>query len=148
MSELGEGVGDEVNVAEGFSLFFRMSLGGACIGIAFGIVLTAILYNFSRRLDPEENVMQVASTITLAYLCYYVADSVAHTSGVISVVFCGIFTKAFGASFINDKALMENFWVLTEHLLNTLLFALGGTVWGTIISNTDPREFVPRIGAT
>ena len=142
LTQLGvEGVGEYVNVAQGFALFFRMALGGALIGIAFGIGLVSLLFFFNRRLSQEENVMQVASTITVAYVCYYVADIVAGTSGVIAVVFCGVVTKAFGASLINDLELMENFWVLVEHLLNTLLFALGGAVWGSIIANVDPREF-------
>jgi len=139
--EIDPEVGNEITVGEGFAIFFRMSLGGACIGTLFGVGLVLILYLLNRRLSQEENVLQVASTITVAYLCYYVADAIAGTSGVISVVFCGIFTKAFGASLINDLALMENFWVLVEHLLNTVLFALGGAVWGSIIANVDPREF-------
>ena len=35
---------------------------------------------------------------------------------------------------------MEDFWGLLEHLLNTLLFTLGGCVWGNIIADTDARE--------
>lgn len=141
LTELNAGVGEDVNFAEGLVLFLRMSLGGACIGIAFGVGLVLVLYCLNRRLAAEENVLQVASTITCAYMCYYVADAVAGTSGVIAVVFCGVFTRAFGSSMINDEELMDSFWVLVEHLLNTLLFALGGAVWGQIISNVDPREF-------
>lgn len=55
----------------------------------------------------------------------------------IAVVVCGIVTSAFASSMINDQAMMEKFWSLTEHLLNTILFALGGIVWGTVISNND-----------
>jgi hypothetical protein len=44
---------------------------------------------------------------------------------------------------------MENFWVLVEHLLNTLLFALGGAVWGSIIANVDTRANLPaQIGVS
>ena len=32
---------------------------------------------------------------------------------------------------------MESFWILVEHLLNTLLFVLAGTVWGSIIANNS-----------
>ncbi len=28
--------------------------------------------------------------------------------------------------------LMDHFWEITEYLLNTLLFTLGGTVWGDV----------------
>ena len=34
---------------------------------------------------------------------------------------------------------MESFWHLLEYLLNTVLFTLGGIVWGSIISNSDER---------
>lgn len=142
LHQLGiEGLGETVNLGEGIALFFRMSLGGAAIGFAFGLALVSILYFLNRRLNTEENVLQVTATITIAYLTYYVAEAVAHTSGVISVVACGVFANAFGKTLINDVELMENFWVLTEHLLNTLLFVLGGVVWGAIIANVGEREF-------
>ena len=37
---------------------------------------------------------------------------------------------------------MDKFWVLVEHLLNSLLFTLGGNVWGRIISNADPEHII------
>ena len=48
--ELGEeGVGEEVGWGRGFELFFRMSLGGAAIGIAFGLGILYILYILDRQ---------------------------------------------------------------------------------------------------
>eukprot|EP00546_Thalassionema_frauenfeldii_P000701 CAMPEP_0178938992 /NCGR_PEP_ID=MMETSP0786-20121207/26636_1 /TAXON_ID=186022 /ORGANISM="Thalassionema frauenfeldii, Strain CCMP 1798" /LENGTH=861 /DNA_ID=CAMNT_0020617767 /DNA_START=145 /DNA_END=2730 /DNA_ORIENTATION=- len=142
LKELGvDGLGDEVTFTEGVIKFVTMAFGGAGIGIAFGLGLVSLLFILNKKLLPDENIVQVASTVTVAYLCYYVADSVLHTSGVLAVVFCGVTTKALGTSLINDMELMNNFWELVEHLLNTLLFAIGGTVWGTIISNVHPREF-------
>lgn len=38
---------------------------------------------------------------------------------------------------LNDAKLLEDFWVLLEHMLNTVLFTLGGAVWGTVISNGE-----------
>ena len=35
---------------------------------------------------------------------------------------------------INVEDLSHHFWHITEYLLNTLLFALGGAVWGDIIA--------------
>lgn len=59
------------------------------------------------------------------------------TSGVIAAVVCGIVSSGFASSRINDQPMMEKFWSLTEYLLDTLIFALGGVVWGTVISNND-----------
>jgi Sodium/hydrogen exchanger family len=38
---------------------------------------------------------------------------------------------------INDAKLLDDFWALVEHLLNTVLFVLGGTVWGAIIAEGE-----------
>lgn len=88
----------------------------------------------------EEAIVQVMATITFAYLSYYVAEAVCHTSGVLAVVATGVVMKALGDNMINDPVMMEKFWLLVEHLLNTLLFALGGVVWGTVISNFDRKR--------
>lgn len=134
--ELGiQGLGEDIDVARGFAIFFRMSLGGVAFGLAFGLGLILILYCLNRRLNMEENVMQVVATITVAYLAYYTAD-ICDTSGLIATVFTGITTKAFGNMLINDPVMMEKFWILVESLLNTLLFVLAGTVWGGIIGSS------------
>eukprot|EP00978_Attheya_sp_CCMP212_P017738 scaffold47753_cov58-Attheya_sp.AAC.6 len=69
-----------------------------------------------------------------------VADQVCATSGVIATLTCGVITQAYAKSMINDKEMMESFWGLVEHLLNALLFALGGVVWGGIIANDGIRD--------
>jgi len=139
LHDLGIGLGETYSVAEGFALFFRMSLGGAAVGVAFGLGLVLLLFHLNRRLDLEENVVQVATTALVAYLSFYCAEISLGMSGVISVVLCGITTATFGGGMINSRSLMESFWHLVEHMLNTILFTLGGVVWGSIISNSDDR---------
>ncbi|KAL7512439.1 hypothetical protein ACHAXN_009383 [Cyclotella atomus] len=133
---------EQVGWARGFALFFRLSLGGACIGLLFGIGLVAILFNLNRRLSKEENVIQVTSTIMTAYLSFYVSEILAGCSGIIAVVFCGLTTKAFGEALINDSHLTEDFWHIMEHLLNTTLFTLGGAVWGGIIDFGSSEDWM------
>jgi NhaP-type Na+/H+ or K+/H+ antiporter len=135
--ELNVGLGKEVDFADGIAIFFRMSLGGVAVGLAFSIALIFILYVLNRRLDGEEKVLQVASTVTVAYLTFYVSDVICHVSGVIGVVVLGTITKAFGGSFINDWQVMQSFWSLLEHLLNTVLFTLGGVEFGRVVASGD-----------
>lgn len=127
-------LGEDSTVGEAFALFFRMALGGAGIGLAFAIALRFILYKLDRRQDKEEIVLQVSATVAIAYLSFFVSEVVAGCSGVIAVVTTGIFTKAFAAGLISDWKVMDSFWSLLEHLLNTVIFALGGTVFGSIIT--------------
>ena len=91
-----KGLGEEVTLAEGFKSFFRLSLGGTCIGVAFAMGLISILYFLDRRLNNENNVVQVAATVTTAYLTFYVSEVSSGCSGVIATVICGIVTSAFG----------------------------------------------------
>lgn len=135
--DIGLSSGKEIGLSEGILTFLNMSVGAAVVGVAFGLGLLIILYLLNHRNNGEENIVQVSATIGAAYLSYYVAEVVCSQSGVLSVVFCGITTKAFASSIINDHLLMDKFWVLVEHLLNTVLFALGGVVWGTVISSRD-----------
>jgi NhaP-type Na+/H+ or K+/H+ antiporter len=115
--------------------------GGACAaGLFFGFGLILLLSILDRRLNREENIVQTAATITVAYLCYYTAAVVWSTSGVLATVVCGITYRAFGDALINDNQLICDLWGLVEHLLNTVLFALGGLVWGSVIANAEERE--------
>ena len=139
------GIGEDVDWAEGFALFFRLSLGGACIGVAFGVGLLVVLYNLNRRLSGEDSVIQVVATISTAYLVFFTSEILAGCSGIIAVLFCGVTTKAFGETLYNDSRLSLHFWEITESLLNTLLFTLGGCVWGDIMSTpsyTGDARFV------
>ncbi|KAL7549741.1 hypothetical protein ACHAWF_013007 [Thalassiosira exigua] len=111
-----------------------MSLGAVGIGVCFGLALVLTLWSLHRRFSFEENVVQVMATLGFAYITYYAAE-VPGSSGVIAVVFCGLTAKAFGNDMINDQSTMNKFWDLVEHILNTVLFALGGLVWVEIISN-------------
>mmetsp|Transcript_1029 Transcript_1029/g.2024 ORF Transcript_1029/g.2024 Transcript_1029/m.2024 type:complete len:1026 (+) Transcript_1029:83-3160(+) len=131
-----EGVGDTFTVGQGFALFFQMSLGGMAIGVAFGAGLILVLYALNRKLSKEDTVLQVSATITFAYLTYFVAEVVAGTSGVIATVFCGITTNAFGGTLIHHEEYLQHVWHTIEYLLNSLLFVLGGVVFGASLQTS------------
>jgi len=104
--------------------------------LAFAAVLIGVLYELDRRLDREYDVLQVVAAVSVAYLAYYVADAVLEMSGIIATVTVGITSAAFGKGLINDEELMDSYLKLVEHLLNTLLFALGGAEWGRIVAGS------------
>lgn len=93
-------------------------------------------YNLNRRLSGEDSLYQAVATISIAYLSFFTAEILAHCSGFLAVVFCGVTVKAFGETLYNDTPMSVSFWHITEKLLNTLVFALGGCVWGNIISGS------------
>ena len=75
-------------LGEGFAIFFRLSLGGVAIGIASAMGLVVVLYSLDQRLNTENNVVQVAATVTVAYLTFFVSEIAAGCSGVLAVVVC------------------------------------------------------------
>jgi len=129
------GLGTDIDVGEGFALFFRMSLGALASGLFFGIGTLLVLAPLKRRLSQEENMVETVTTITMAYLCYFTTDVVWGCSGVIGALSYGLVLNALGWNLINDRRLVSHFWSLVEHMLNTVLFTLGGLVWGGTIGN-------------
>ena len=141
-NELGiDGFGQQFSVAEGFAYFFRLSLGGCCIGLAFGLATVFMLKMLNRRLSEEENVVQVVLTVSSAYLCYFTSEILCTCSGIMATIACGISVKVLGETFINDYNLTLHFWQVTAELLNTLLFVLGGCLWGKALLSTRAEDW-------
>jgi len=96
----------------------------------------------NRRFSKEENIVQVAAVLAMVYLNYFVAEVVCLTSGVIATLAAGLSIKFFGRGAINNIYLMDDFFSVTEHVLNTILFCLGGLVWGETIYDNYERGFL------
>ena len=113
-----------------FQLFLQKAVGGCAIGCVAGGLIILVLSLLNRRFSKEENVVQVTAVLGMVYLNYFVAEIVCHTSGVIATLTGGLVVKLFGRGSINCVHLMDDFFSITEHILNTILFCLGGLVWG------------------
>lgn len=136
-----KGFGHNIGWGEAIRTFFRSSFGGCAIGLAFGLGAVLLLKLLNRRLSGEENVMQVVALISTAYLTYFVADVICLCSGIVATIACGITVKVLGESLLNDSLLTHHFFEVTaEQLLNTFLFVLGGTLWGSILGGDYALE--------
>jgi NhaP-type Na+/H+ or K+/H+ antiporter len=134
-----QGVGDNAGWGEGFEKFFRLSLGGACIGVIFGFGMVIVLYSLNRRLSGDDSIVQVVATISVSYLAYFTSEVLSRCSGIIAVFAYGVTVKAFGETLYNDSHLFQHFWEITEFLLNSLLFTLAGCVWAFVVDNENTR---------
>lgn len=131
------GITESVGWGDGVVTFLRMSLGGIAVGFAFSMGLLLLLYELDQRLEPEYDVFQVVAALSAAFLSYYTSEQVCQMSGVIACVVCGITSRALGRGLIRDHKLMDSYLKLMEYLLNTLLFTLGGVVWGKVIAERN-----------
>jgi NhaP-type Na+/H+ or K+/H+ antiporter len=141
-AELGvDGFGSDIDFVDGVALFCQKAIGGAFVGLFFGIGMLAVLILLHRRFNKEENITQVMAVLAIAYLNYYVADFVWKTSGVVATLVAGLFVRYLGRGAINDVHLLDNFFALLEHMLNTVLFSLGGLVFGYVIIENHVKGF-------
>lgn len=135
------GFDEPITVGEGINLFFRMVLGGVVVGLAFAAALIFGLNELDRRLEPEYNILQVVAALSAAYLSYYIADGVLEMSGMIACVTTGVACRALGTGLIKDEQLMDAYLKLMEWVLNTLMFTLGGVVWGSVLARSKGEGY-------
>jgi len=131
----GIGIDQEVDISgwgKGLLFFFQMSVGGVVVGALFGVALIFLLHELDRKMERQFDILQVVLSLTTAYLCFFFCDQNLDVSGIMAVATCGLVVNRFGKGMVNDEELMHSYMVLAEYLLNTLLFALGGLLWGAI----------------
>ncbi len=114
--------GDTIGAMDIVSLFALEALGGALLGLAFGVGAFLML----RAVD--DHVLEVLITLALVTVLYSIALHL-HISGPIAVVVAGLLIGNQGAQFaMSDKSREHvfNFWELTDEILNSVLFLLIG----------------------
>ena len=131
------GLGQNIGWTQGFITFFQLSGGGFAIGLAFGIGTVFLLRILNRQLSSEESIIQVVLLFSISYLTYFVTEILCLCSGIIATITLGITVKILAKEMIIDRGLVLHFFEVIGQLLNTLLFILGGTLWGNIISDDN-----------
>ncbi len=105
--------------------FAWKSIGGPIIGvlIASGTIVW-IRHVFNDAL------VEITVTIVAAYVTYYLAENVLHSSGVLAVVALGLLLAGVGRTSISPEVegFLHRFWEMMAYLLNTLIFILVGVV--------------------
>jgi NhaP-type Na+/H+ or K+/H+ antiporter len=106
---------------------FRLSLGGPIVGIAIGAATSACLAYFTYN-DLQS---EVTLTIVGCYGCFLVAEGTPlAVSGVLAVVFCGLYLSFYGRGNISVKVehSLHAFWHMAEYIADTLIFFVAGVV--------------------
>ncbi|MFE0457553.1 Na+/H+ antiporter [Streptomyces sp. NPDC058914] len=106
----------------GTSLRFVESYAG---GIAIGVAVAFLLKWVRRRLDDP--LLHSVLSVATPFFAFLPAE-LAHVSGVLAVVTCGLVSSRYGPRVISPDARVQAtaFWEVTSHLLNSALFVLVG----------------------
>lgn len=116
---------DQLSVGAVVGSVFRLSLGGAAMGIAFGIVALLIL-----GLVYDEFEVETSITVIVAFLGFWTAQAPSKLSGVICNVASGLVISAFGRHLITPavRAPLAEFWELLSWIANTIVFVHAGVL--------------------
>ena len=94
-------------------------------GVAIGIAVAAVVVALRRRM--REPVLQSALSVLTPFAAFLPAE-LAHVSGVLAVVTCGLILSQFGPRVIGSAARLQavSFWEVTSFVLNGALFVMIG----------------------
>ena len=106
----------------------RLSIGGPVVGLAIGYAVVKLL---DYRLVSSDLTSEVTLTVVACYACFMLAEGTGlHVSGVLAVVFCGIFLAYLGQGRFNVKVekSLESFWHIAEYVADTIIFFVSGLI--------------------
>ncbi|MBX7126133.1 MAG: Na+/H+ antiporter [Cyclobacteriaceae bacterium] len=111
--------------------FFYVAGVGILIGLAIGY-----LFYWIHRMTPDNPTADTTLTFLAPYTSYLVAEHF-HTSGVLSVVTCGLFLSWFSSEIINHESRLQAqfVWSTVIFLLNGLIFILIGLQLPVVLDN-------------
>jgi len=114
--------------------FFRVVL----IGVVIGAVVAGISLAFIGSLF-NDSLIEIALTLVLPYVVFYLSEHVFHASGVVSVVTLALIYAGPGRTRFSPEVMehMHHFWHTLSYLFNTLIFILVGLVVSTRLGVAD-----------
>lgn len=114
--------------------FFRVVI----IGVVIGAVVAGISLAFIGSLF-NDSLIEIALTLVLPYVVFYLSEHVFHASGVVSVVTLALIYAGPGRTRFSPEVMehMHHFWHTLSFLFNTLIFILVGLVISTRLGVAD-----------
>jgi CPA1 family monovalent cation:H+ antiporter len=116
------------SVADGLLKFLQLAAGG----IAFGLVVGAVLERMRRRLHEPK--LEISVSLLTPYLAYIPAERL-HLSGILATVACGVFLGWRSGGIFRPEARLQSlaFWDVLTFVLSSVLFVLLGTQFRAVI---------------
>jgi Na+/H+ antiporter len=122
--------------------FFYVAIGGIFIGVAVGYI-----FYWIHRITPDNATTDTSFTIVAPYTAYLVAEYF-HTSGVLSVVMCGLILSWTSSEVFNHQTRIQAYavWDALIFLLNGIIFILIGLQLPVILENIKETSYLTLVG--
>jgi CPA1 family monovalent cation:H+ antiporter len=126
--------GLEAGFSDGVLVFLREFFGG----LVFGALMAWLAMLVLPRLGPSDAAI-ASVTLSLAYVCFVVADEYLHVSGVVSVVIAGLTVSAYGPTNLHPRRwiALRQVWAQLEFWANCLIFVLASMVAAGTLQHID-----------
>ena len=124
--------------AGGIAAFFtQMSIAGPLIGLALGLLAVGWMSEASRKFSHSDVIVQTAVTVCCAYLSFFLGESEARVSGVLTTVAAALVLAKFAWPVVVSHEALENVWHAFEYFGNTLIFMLAGVITRRAMSSPN-----------
>lgn len=100
------------------------------LGIGIGMLSLMLITIANKRMQEDDIIVQVASTLCCAYFSFFIAEYSCNVSGILSCCSAGILLAIFAPTRILSHETMHNVWNSIEWIGNTVLFMLAGLLYG------------------
>ncbi len=123
----------------GVASFLMVFVGGIVVGYLLARLACWVLSWLG-----DSDLARTALTITLAYLCFIVAEHYLHVSGVMAVVTAACVLGSRGRSILSKSSWhsMEHVWEQLGFVANSVIFVLVGVAVPTIMGEMTSTQFM------
>lgn len=125
-------------VATGTFIFWLVAINFiyvAVVGILVGF-LVGVVFRWIHKITPNNAITDTTFTLLAPYTSYLVAEEI-HTSGVLSVVTCGLFLSYYASEIFDHRTRLQAkaVWDVLIFLVNGIIFILIGLQLPMILDN-------------
>jgi len=120
-----------------FVALLRLGFVGPILGGLCGWVASAWLGSML-----NDTFSEITITIMACYGSYAMGDGVVGTSGVLTVVFCGMYLSRYGKGRISAKSehAVKMFWGVFGHVANTVIFFITGLIMAVKVFGSKKHD--------
>ena len=93
-------------------------------------------------LFPKTKLLQLSTTISMAYIVFYISEGIFETSGVLATVSMGMVFSECSRGIIVSKAVLDVGWDTFGFIGNTLIFSIAGCICGKISLLDSTLQYV------
>ncbi|MEZ4944233.1 MAG: Na+/H+ antiporter [Cyclobacteriaceae bacterium] len=116
-------------VATGTFIFWLVAINFiyvALVGILVGLVV-GVIFRWIHKITPDNAITDTTFTLLAPYTSYLIAEEI-HTSGVLSVVACGLYLSYYSSEFFDHRTRLQTraVWDILIFLVNGIIFILIG----------------------